>query len=257
MIRSQRFDKELELLKESGSISVEELVEKLGISPATARRDLDALDAQGLLRRTHGGATSVAVNFDLPLRAKVGEKVAEKDAITDMALGLVEPQMVLGLSGGTTIGLLATKLVAWAQSSSDNTLNVVTNALDVAQVLTQAPGIRTIVVGGVLNGNTKETTGPFAAQIMRQLNLDLCFIGANSFTAEGPGTVDEYEASINRLMASRASRAVVLTDSSKFTRRSFVTLGGTSVVDTVITDRGIPDDICRELDGYTVLVAGE
>ncbi len=257
MIRSQRFDKELQLLKKSGSISVEELVETLGISPATARRDLDALDAQGLLRRTHGGATSLAVNFDLPLRAKVGERVAEKDAITDMALRMVEPQMVLGLSGGTTVGLLATKLVTWAQNEPENRLNVVTNALDVAQVLAQASGIRTIVVGGVLNGNTEETTGPFAAQIMSQLNLDLCFIGANSFTLEGPGTVDEYEASINRLMASRASRAVVLTDSSKFARRSFVTLGGTSVVDTVITDRGIPQDIRRELGDYTVLIAGE
>lgn len=263
MIRSERLSKVIDLLNVNGSITVDQMVAELDISPATARRDLDVLSEQGLLRRTRGGAMSNVVSYDLPLRTKRGHQLQAKMAIAEHCLSIIQPGGVIGMTGGSTVGALATRLLEWANQQSSHyvgasspLLTVVTNAIDVAHTLSSNQAIKVVVIGGVLNNHSLELTGPFSYTVLERLALDYAFIGVNGFDDNGPGTVDEYEAETNRLMATRASRTVVVADSTKFGRRSFSSLGGPDIIDTVITDSEVDASAVTHLEqlGYQVVV---
>src|SRR5699024_7251803 len=110
MNREDRLIAILDLLGESGSLGVGDLVDTFGVSPATARRDLDVLADRHLLNRTHGGASAQSVAYDLPLRYKRGQATEAKSAIAIAASELVRPGARIGLTGGTTCTAIATEL---------------------------------------------------------------------------------------------------------------------------------------------------
>src|SRR3954462_6821871 len=110
MKRSTRLTAVLDMLAEHGEVDVDELVQKLGVSPATVRRDLDALAAERLLTRTRGGATGELVAYDLPTRYKVGQNAPGKRKIAEAASRLVPLGAVVGLCGGTTTTAVASVL---------------------------------------------------------------------------------------------------------------------------------------------------
>lgn len=265
MIRNDRLQGILDVLADQGSVSVDQIVGDFGVSPATARRDLDELAAQGLLRRTRGGASSGVVSFDPPLWEKRRVQARNKSAIADYCLSFVEPGSVIGLTGGSTVGALAEELAAWAAdiAASDGPTNrslltVVTNAVDIAYGLSGSPNIRVIVVGGVLNSSSRELTGPFGTSTLRQIFLDVAFLGVNGFDENGPGVVDEYESEINGIMASQASRPVIVADAAKFGRRSFSSIRGLTISKTtVVTDDSLDADAVEQLTqhGYDVRLA--
>lgn len=261
VIKSERLDSILERVLAEGVVTVDELCEEHGTSPATARRDLDELANRGLIRRTRGGAHPATVSFDMTLRQKRNHQAEEKAAIARLCLTMLSPGDAIGLTGGTTVGAFAKAILDWAadRPSPDNlpVLTVVTNALNIASVLSKSPSIRTVVIGGVLNPRSLELTGPFGADTLSKLSLDSAFIGVNGVGSNGPGTVDELEGAANRLLASRARRAMVLADSSKFGRQPFFTLGGPAIIDTIVTDDNLNPSRRAELNeaGYRLLIA--
>jgi DeoR family transcriptional regulator of aga operon len=103
MDRYARWNALLELLTDSGRVSVEEAAGRLAVSQATIRRDFDQLAQQQMITRTRGGAVANGVSYDLPLRYKMAKHSAEKQRIGTAAAALVEPGMVVGLNGGTTM----------------------------------------------------------------------------------------------------------------------------------------------------------
>lgn len=263
MNRSQRMSAILELLGEAGRLSIEDLVDRLGISPATARRDLDALAAQQLLTRTRGGATQHAVAYDLPLRYKQGQRAPEKERIAQAASSLVPVGAVVGLSGGTTTTAIAETLTTRPDltgdpNGTDVTLTVVTNAINIASLLVVRPQIKTVVTGGVVHARSYELVGGYSEIVLARISLDLAFIGVNGLDPQIGATVhDEGEAAINALLARRAARSVIVTDSSKLGRRAFASLAEAEGLRTLITDDGITDQQHREFvdAGYDVIVA--
>ena len=264
MIRSERLTTILDTIADTGTVTVEQLVDELDISPATARRDLDALAERGLLRRTRGGARSNIVAFDTPVRQKRMQQLTEKTTIARYCMNYLEPGCVVGMSGGSTVGTIAQQLVEWAaeQSPSDVPMNypvvtVVTNAIDIAYLLAGSANVKIVLIGGVLNGNSYELTGPLGATVLGQLSMDVAFIGANGIDENGPGTVDEFEAQTNRMMATRAITPVVVADHAKFGRRSFSSLGGIDTVSTIVTDSDVDPAWTRRLTqlGYSVIIA--
>lgn len=260
MLRSQRLATLCEMIDADGSITVDDIVAKLNVSPATARRDLDALASQGLIHRTHGGARSTAIAVDRPLALKRSQHATEKVAIAEKCITLLEPGCVVGLSGGSTVGALATKIGAWASDTAARytpqpVATIVTNAVDIAYQLGGTPGLKIVLLGGILNGSSYELTGPVGVSNLEHFSLDVAFLGANGIDDNGPGTVDEFEAHTNSTMASRAHRAFVVADSSKFGRRSFSSLGSRDVVSTIVTDDAVDPrwkDRLQSL-GYTVI----
>ncbi|MFF1634381.1 DeoR/GlpR family DNA-binding transcription regulator [Leifsonia sp. NPDC058248] len=246
MNRAERLNAVMDLLAESGQIDVDDLVVKLDVSAATARRDLDALASQQLLTRTRGGAVGQSVAYDLPIRYKKEQHAPEKLRIALAASALVPRGAVVGLCGGTTSTAVATVLGSrpdLMEPSPHPNLTVVTNAINIAAQLVMRPQIKTVVTGGVVHARSYELVGPYSDVVLEKITMDIAFIGVNGIDPIIGATVhDEGEASVNSLMARRATRAVVVADSSKIGRKAFATLGGAKILNTLITDSGITDE---------------
>lgn len=261
MSRAERLNAILNLLAEQGQVEVEEIVTRLDVSPATARRDLDSLADQQLLTRTRGGAIAHSVAYELPVRYRSENRSDAKQRIAAAASDLVSRGDVIGLSGGTTSTAIAAALAIrpdLMDPSPTPNLTVVTNAVNIAAQLATRSTIKLVVTGGVVNSRTYELVGDFADHVLGSVSLDIAFIGANGIDpASGPSTDDEREAAVNRLMASRARRAVVVADSSKVGRRAFATMGGVDLFPTIITDDGITAEQRTALveHGYELIVA--
>ncbi|MGW5645600.1 DeoR/GlpR family DNA-binding transcription regulator [Saccharopolyspora sp. NPDC003752] len=260
MNRHERLSKLLDIVGRRERADVEELAAELDVSAATIRRDLDHLADQQLLARTRGGAVATNVAYDLPLRHKAARHAPEKQRISAAAARLVQPGMVIGLNGGTTTTEVARCLATRPDLSErgDPGLTVVTNALNIANELVVRPHIKIVVTGGVARQQSFELTGPLATHILQEITLDLLFLGVDAIDSElGAYAHHEGEASINRLMASRAARVVVVADSSKLGRRAFAQICAGDAIDTLITNSGVDEEVRQAFDaaGTRVLVA--
>jgi DeoR family transcriptional regulator of aga operon len=261
MNRSERLAAVLDLLADSGQVEVDDIITKLGVSAATARRDLDTLAEQQLLTRTRGGAVGQSVAYDLPARYKQDRHAAEKLEIARAASALVTRGDVVGLCGGTTSTAIAGVLSSRsdiAEAGPHANLTVVTNAINIAAQLSMRPQIKTVVTGGVVHSRSYELVGAYAESVLTQVRLDLAFIGVNGIDPAVGATVhDERESAVNMLMASRATRAVLVADSSKIGRVAFAALGALGEFSALITDAGISAEHLRAFAevGLEVIVA--
>lgn len=261
MNRADRLSAILELLAEKGQIDVDTIVERLAVSPATARRDLDALAEQQLVTRTRGGAVAHSVAYDLPIRYKNQQNPEAKLAIARAASALVPRGAVIGLCGGTTATAIADALMSRGdimEPSPEPGLTIVTNAVNIAMQLAMRPQVKAVVTGGVVHARSYELVGAFADAVLNGITLDLAFIGVNGLDAvAGATSHDEREAAVNRLMAKRAGRAVLVADASKIDRRAFAAIGAASMFPTIITDASVTQDQRRRLEdaGYEVIIA--
>ncbi|MEU3642450.1 DeoR/GlpR family DNA-binding transcription regulator [Lentzea sp. NPDC034063] len=244
MNRYERLNALLEILGERGRIEVDEVSERLQVSGATIRRDLDHLAEQRLLTRTHGGAVAHAVAYDLPMRYKTVRHAEEKQRIARAAAEMVWPGAVVGLNGGTTTTEVARTLVA--RSEGDAVITVVTNALNIANELSVRPQVKLVVTGGVARAQSYELMSSLAEKILNELSLDITFLGVDAIDpAAGASAHHEGEAAINRLLAERAGKVVVVTDSSKIGARAFASICATPAIDVLITDTGADEDDVR------------
>ncbi|KAA5826082.1 DeoR/GlpR family DNA-binding transcription regulator [Saccharopolyspora hirsuta] len=260
MNRHERLSKLLDIVGQRERADVEELAAELDVSAATIRRDLDHLAEQQLLARTRGGAVATSIAYDLPLRHKAARHAPEKQRISAAAARLVQPGMVIGLNGGTTTTEVARSLATRPDlgEHGDPGITVVTNALNIANELVVRPHVKIVVTGGVARQQSFELTGPLATHILQEITLDLLFLGVDAIDPEhGAYAHHEGEASINRLMASRAARVVVVADSSKLNRRAFAQICATDTIDTLITNTGVDAEVVQafEAAGTTVLTA--
>lgn len=247
MKRAARLSAILDLLAVQGEVTIDQLVERFGASPATSRRDLDSLAEQRLLTRTHGGAVAQSVAYELPVRYKSHLRTHAKERIAHAAAALVEPGATVGLSGGTTTTAIAAALAAREDLGE---ITVVTNAVNIAAQLATRPDIKVVVTGGVIHSRSYELVGPFVEQLLAGIHLDVAFIGVNGIAADaGATTHDEREAAVNRIMAERATRAVIVADSDKAGAVAFAHVGDAGLFPLLITDVGIDDAAADELAG--------
>jgi DeoR family transcriptional regulator, aga operon transcriptional repressor len=248
--REQRLNAILELLWHHGRLDVEVTARALQVSAATVRRDFDSLAAQQLLTRTHGGAISNSTASELPLRYKTARHAPEKRRIAEAAAALVSRGMVVGLTGGTTTTEVARSLATRADlaSDSDGAVTVVTNAVNIANELTLRNHIKIVVTGGVARPSSYELIGPLAARTLDELALNVAILGVDALDAElGAMAFHEGEAGINRLLAERAQKVVVVADSSKLTRRALARICRVDQIHVLVTDTDAPADVVARL----------
>ena len=246
MLGSQRRARILEVVQEQGAARVSELVELLGVSDMTVRRDIERLDGEGLLERVHGGAVAATQRAaDEPgFTAKSTLMTAEKRAIAQEAARTVQPGATIGLSAGTTTYELALALRDVPR------LTVVTNSVPVAQLLHDSPDAGHVVVltGGVRTPSDA-LVGPVAVNALQGLHVDRLFLGAHGIDERaGLTTPNLVEAETNRALV-RSSRTVcVLADHTKIGIVGLSTFLDLSDVDTLITDSGIGERARRVLE---------
>ena len=243
MDRYARWNALLELLAESGRVSVEDAAGRLEVSQATIRRDFDQLAQQQMITRTRGGAVANGVSYDLPLRYKSAKHSAEKQRIGEAAANLVVPGTVVGLNGGTTMTEVARALAVRPDlnTSGDGAqLTVVTNALNIANELLVRSRMKVVVTGGVVRPQSFELVGPLGGGILREVTLDLALLGVDAIDVVlGAAAHHEGEAAMNSLMVARAKRVVIIADSSKLGSHAFARICPIERVEILVTDANV------------------
>ena len=240
--RYERLTAILEAVGRDGKLDVDEAAIRFGASVATIRRDLDHLAAQELLTRTHGGALPGGTALDLPLQFKAGRQAPEKQRIGRAVAALIQPGTVVGMNGGTTNTEVARALAVAAgpvTGSPDRRVafTIVTNAVNIAYELTLRPLIKTVVTGGVARDRSFELTGPLGTAMLEQLMLDVTVLGVDALDPTVGATAHhEGEATINRLMASRARTVIVAADATKLGQRAFALIWPAARIDVLVTD---------------------
>ncbi|WP_131737157.1 DeoR/GlpR family DNA-binding transcription regulator [Actinomadura roseirufa] len=246
MARHERWNALLELLADAGRLTVEEAADRMAVSAATIRRDFDQLAQQQMLTRTRGGAVAQTVSYDLPLRYKSARHASRKQRIAAATAELARPGAIIGLNGGTTTSEVARVLATRADLHAERVspaITIVTNALNIGAELAVRPHVKIVLTGGVPRPQSYELTGPLATVIFDHVTLDVAIIGVNGVAVECGATCDnEGEADVNRLMAERADRVVVVADGSKVGRRAFARICDTSRIDVLVTDETVPQE---------------
>lgn len=240
MTRHERLNGILTLLSQRGQLEVDELAAELVVSAATVRRDLDHLADQQLLRRTHGGAVPTGASYDLPLRYRSADHTGAKAAIAQAAVAMVAFGQSVALNGGTTTSEVARALAnspALTAPAGRTSLTVITNALNIATELAVRPHVKIVVLGGVARPQSYELVGPLAEATLAQVNADITFLGVDAVDPErGAMAQHEGEARINRELARRSSRVVIVADRSKLGARAFAQICDTDAIDVLLTD---------------------
>lgn len=248
MLSTERRLQVLARLDEAGRASVDALARDLDVTPSTIRRDLARLAADGALVRTYGGAVSGTVVSGPDAQ---DPRLASKRAIGTAAAALIEDGQTIAISSGTTALELARCLV-------DRRLTVITNALDVAGVLLDRPGIELVVLGGVVRPGMHSMLGHLAELALRELRADALFMGIGALSAERGLMNDAIPEILTDRALRRASMAcVVLADSSKLGAVASAYVFGIEEVDTLITDtQADPREVAAlEARGMRVILA--
>jgi len=249
MLPEERRRTIVDIVNDRGGCSVTELAEELEYSKPTIRRDLDALEDEGLVDRSHGGAVPVdKIGAEQSYRQREVQNLESKQAIADRAIDEVLDDEIVFFDGGTTTIQIAKRM------PEDRSYVAVTNSPLLADELVRtAEEVK--LTGGTLRGKTRALVGPTAEQFMHRTNFDLVFLGTNGIAPNtGLTTPSEDEAEIKSLMVDNAKRVVLVADASKFGQRSFAQFADLSDVDLLITDEEPPALLGSELESAEVSV---
>jgi DeoR/GlpR family transcriptional regulator of sugar metabolism len=231
----------LDRLRARGHASVAELARGMGVTSSTIRRDLRRLERDGRLLRTYGGAAL----RDRPTSSVAMDPQREaKHRIAVAAASLVRDGDTIGISSGTTA-------LEFARQLTERRLTVVTNALDVAGVLLDRPGIELIVLGGVVRPGMHSMLGHLAELASRELRADSLYMGIGAISLDNGLMNDSVpEILTDRALRRMARSCTVLADASKFEHVATGYVFGLEEVDTIVTDGGVSPEV---VDGLTAL----
>ncbi len=237
-----RLQKICTLLQEKGEVSVAELCEKFSTSSATIRSDLAKLEALNQLKRTHGGAILMdGFDRELTTKEKRTQNIAAKAAIAKRALEYIQPGSAVALDTGTTVLELAKRM------QDIHGLTAITNDVEIAQCLEQAPDIDILLLGGLMRKQFHCTVGTSVLQTLDQLNIDTLFLATNGLSLQhGLSTPSIEMANIKKRLIEISRKVILLVDQSKLEVNSFVNFAQLSDVDVLITDADIGEALKKE-----------
>ncbi len=251
LLVAERRHRIVELLREHGRVTVEALAERFATSAVTIRTDLATLEAGGALERTHGGALLRREEDDQPIAVKQTRHHAEKVRIAKVAASLIEDGETIILDSGTTTAEVARQI----RKLEGRSINVITNALNIAVVLAEMSFVRLIMPGGILRPESNSLSGPMAEAALADLQADRLFLGADGLDPErGVMTPHLAEAQLNAKMIAISRQVIVVADSSKLERRNISLIARVEQLHMLITDTGANPDVVAELERRGVAV---
>ncbi|KAA6432755.1 DeoR/GlpR transcriptional regulator [Dyadobacter flavalbus] len=230
----ERKKKIVSAVNAAGSLSVFELSEKLSMSPATIRRDLNDISEEGLLIRTHGGAMKMDNPVLTSFADKSGANENNKETIGKMAADFVQDGDIIFLDCGSTVFKMCRHI------KNRNGLKVITNSLPVLAELFDAPGISINLIGGEIDKQRRAVHGERAVQHIDQYQANKAFIGVDGISAEkGLTAHSEVEAMITSAFVRNADEILLLCDSSKIGKDSYFRFGSLALIHKLITDKDL------------------
>ena len=235
MLKHERTQQILALLSQRGSMTVEELSRELYVSAPTIRRDLNAMQREGMLVRTHGGAVPLGDGrAELPVGMRSTLHMPQKLRLDRAAAQLVENGNVLFIDASSTALHIIDQLTAYEG------LKVITNSLQ-ALLLLNKHGICAYGTGGRLIGQSLAFAGSAAERIIADFNIDVMFFSSSGISDRG-WIVDygEEETELRRMVLRQSAKTVFLCDHSKFGVASTYNVARLSDVDVIITDEPLP-----------------
>lgn len=230
----------LELARSEGRVIVEDLAQRFDVTLQTIRRDLGELAEAGLVDRVHGGAVARAGVVNLGYEARRKMHAEAKSAIAAACAAAIPDNSSLILNLGTTTEAVAQALI------HHRNIMVVTNNMNVANILVANPGCEIMVTGGALRRSDGGLVGELATQFIEQFKVDYAVIGTSALDVDGDLLdYDLAEVRVSRAILRQARQSFLVTDQSKLGRSAPARIGSLSEIDRVFTDQPLPEALTR------------
>ena len=234
MLSEERRSKILQIAEHSGFVSLQQLVNEVGASESTIRRDLEHLDRQGHLHRTRGGAAYAGdsiTDFDV----RLNRASTQKQLIAERTASLIQSGETVLLDGGTTTLEVAKRLTG-------KTLQVVTNSLPIASLMMNQAGVELIFVGGYVYPKTGVALGDQAVAALKNINVSRLVMSTGGVTEEGLFNSNALLVETERQMIEAAQHVTLVADNTKFGQRALSYLCPLTVVNQIVTDDELSSD---------------
>ncbi len=257
--KSNRIKEILTFLHNQGEVSVKELAQYLLTSEMTIRRDLNFLEEEKIVRRIHGGAvlnSSYLINTDIRylFGEEIEKSIEQKNLIGHASSLLIKNDETIGFDIGTTIPFIARNL------NRDISITAVCTTFECAIELYNKKNINLLITGGFLHRESDVFRSEEGVQILKKTRMDKAFISAGGIDADlGLTCYHEFHIEIKKLLMESSKQVILIADSSKFGHVKPSYFANLSDIDTLITDKGIPDTY-RKLTvdlGIELIIAGE
>ncbi|NHN29962.1 DeoR/GlpR family DNA-binding transcription regulator [Paenibacillus agricola] len=239
----------LNLLEDSGAVRVSDLSKKFGVTEETIRRDLERLESEGSLLRTHGGAVlNRKEGPELPVLQRELVQADEKRSIGEYAATLVKDGDVIALDASTTCLQLAKHL-------PNLEVTVITYSIAIAYELVKKPNVQIFLIGGYVDRHSLSNTGAPSEKMVEGYHVDKFFFSCQGFDLQR-GISEPYEAHVQlkKSIVSISDHLILLADSSKFQRKSLVRLIGLEEIDTLVTDSNVPTEALQDMESSDINV---
>lgn len=243
MYPAERQQRILAEARSAGRVEVAALAGELCVTPETVRRDLTALERRGGLRRVHGGAIPVdRLEVEPTLATRQVRFIEEKRRIAARAVDELPTEGTIILDSGSTTLAMAELIAQRAD------LTVITNSFAIVGLLITNPRLHLYLLGGRIRGITGAAVGEWAVSALRDVTVDVAFLGTNGFSAaRGVTTPDQSEALAKRAMVQASRRTIVVSDSSKSGDDHLHRFAALGDIDLLITDTGLDTDVAAEI----------
>jgi len=225
--------------RNDGSVQVSALADDLRVAPETVRRDLRQLVERGMLQRVHGGAHPVeSAGYESTVTYRSSSMIAEKRRIAAAAAARLENAESVYIDEGITPQLVAEAIAG--QMLPGSKLTVVTSSILAAGAIADVPGITVMLLGGRLRGLTMATVDHWATRMLKELVIDLAYLGANGISREhGLTTPDPAVAAVKAQVVASARRRIFVGVHSKFGVSSFCRFADLPDFEALVTDTGV------------------
>jgi len=242
----------LELVDEHESVTVKELADEFGLTDMSVRRDLIAMESEGLIARVRGGATRPSLGTPSKQYAAAAQRnTAVKARIARAAVEFVPADSIVFFYSGSTVARTAASL----SESLRGSLTVVTNSLPIINEVSTWDDSHLVAIGGTYLPAYMAFVGPQAMQPLGELSADLAVLGCDGLSADGGLTTPhQLVAQIGTTLVDRARRTIVVADSSKIGRRGFMPIAPVEAVDVLVTDDAADADELAALRGRGIEV---
>ena len=244
MLSNERHRQIISYLERRNTVTVQELTDKLYASSSTIRRDLSELEAQGFVKRIHGGAVLTAGStFDTPASLRRTQQLAEKQRIAELASQFLKPSCTYFFDSSSTASILATRLTDYPD------VKIATNGTAILSNMQSTDKLSILSTGGYLRSPWDELTGNLAIKCIENMNADVFFFSCAGFTVEqGAMELSDDNVAVKRVFYRNSKLRILLCDSTKFGKLFFFNSFSISEIDYIITD------CCPAYPGYVELL---